>query len=293
MNAGVDQELRKSLNILGIAKGDVVLLKGDLSEVGLLGTTPRQARELVFNALWDVLGGEEQGTIITSAFTEIFPRWNLTDFVFDESAPSRSGGAITKYFLQHPAVLRSKHPTNSFVAIGKHARFLTEGHDEKARQYDPVGKVIELNGKALSLGSVADPPDFMTGHYAQQQAGLTTKTIVKYFTGVKFRQGDKVEFFRVKEVGGCSKGHYTVYADYVRSRKLKTAFFGNAYSISMPARDAFEISLRLQKENPRAFLCDDPRCFSCRATWFWNWQDWPGYYVRNFVPLVRKLLSGK
>lgn len=293
MNTGAYEQLKKSLEILGIEQGDVVLLKGDLSEIGLVGGSPKDSRELVFRVLWDAVGGEEHGTLITSAFTETFFRWHLTDFVFDQSSPSKSGGALTKYFLQHPRVFRSAHPTNSFVAIGKHARYLTEGHDETSHQYDPVGKVIALGGKALSLGTVPNPPDFMTGHYAQQQAGLTSQSILKFFTAVKYRKGAVVKTFKVSEVGGCSKGHFLVYGHYVKSRLLKTAFFGKAYSISMPAKDAFELSFNLQKKNPRDFLCDDPNCFSCRATWFWNLRDWPGYYLRNLPSIVSKLFKRK
>jgi aminoglycoside 3-N-acetyltransferase len=289
----VYEGLKKSLETLGIERGDVVLLKADLSEIGLVAGSPKASRDMVFNVLWDVLGGPAEGTLITSSFTEIFFNWQKSDYVFEASTPSKSGGAITKYFLQHPGVFRSKHPTNSFVAVGKHAPFLTEGHDETSHQYDPVGKVIELNGKALSLGTVAAPPDFMTGHYAQQEAGLTARTILKYLTGVKYKKGNEVKTFKVSEAGGCSRGHYLVYAHYVTSKKLRTAYFGKAYSISMPAKDAFEISLDLQRRNPRSFLCNDPACFSCRATWFWNWQDWPGYYFRNFIPLLRKAIQGK
>ena len=284
-------DLMRSLDILGIRTGDIVLLKGDLSEVGLVERGPKESRDAVFKALWDSVGGEEEGTLITSAFTAAFFRWNLTDFVFDEKSASKGGGAITKYFLNHPRAVRSKHPTNSFIAIGKYASKLLEGHDEKSRPYSPVGKVIELKGKALSLGTVADPPDFMTGHYAQQEAGLTKQTILKFLTAVNYKAGEQIKLFKVREVGGCARGHHIVYAEYVRSKKLRTAYFGNAYSISMNAKDSFEIALAFQKKNPRAFICDDPNCFSCRGTWFWNMRSWPLYYLRNSWRIFYKLVT--
>jgi aminoglycoside 3-N-acetyltransferase len=284
------QQLRKSLQTLGIEPGDIVLLKGDLSEVGLVARTPKESRDLIFTALWDAIGGQEQGTLVTSAFTQTFFRWNLTGFVFNEKSPSKSGGAITKYFLQHPKAVRSKHPTNSFVAIGKFASELLEGHDEHSRPYSPVGKVIALNGKVLSLGTVADPPDFMTGHYAQQEAGLTKKTLLKFLMGVKFERDGKIRVYKVKEAGGCSRGHHIVYANYVKLKKLKTAFFGSAYSISMRAKDAVEIAYAMHKENPRAFICHDQHCFSCRGTWFWNIQSWPLFYVRNSWRLIDQIV---
>jgi aminoglycoside 3-N-acetyltransferase len=285
------EELLEALNHLGIERGDVVLLKGDLSEVGLIAKTAKASRDLVFKALWQAVGGEENGTLVTSGFTNPFFRWNLTDFIFNENSPSKGGGAITKYFLEHPHVTRSKHPTNSFVALGKHSKDILSGHDEKSRPYDPVGKVIEFNGKALSLGAVAHPPDFMTGHYAQQQAGYTRGSILSFLSAIKYIKNGQTEIFRVEEVGGCSRGHYIVYAEYVRQKKLKNSYFGNAYSISMLAKEAFELSYNLQAQNPRSFLCDDPNCFSCRGSWLWNIQDWPSYYFRNSLKLLRKLFS--
>ncbi len=285
--------LKKSLIDLGIEKGDIVLLKGDLSEIGMVSTNPKSSLALVFQVLWDVLGGESEGTIITSSFTDTFFKWKMTNFVFDEKAPSRSGGAFAKYFLSHPNAVRSKHPSNSFVAIGKRAQDLVKDHNENSRQYDPVGKVIELNGKALTLGAVVQPPDFMTGHYAQQQAGYTTTSILSFLTAVRYKKGNEIKVFKVREIGGCSRGHYKVYARYVTSKKLKTAFFGSAYSISMPAQDAFEISYEMQKANPRSFLCDDPNCFSCRGSWFWNMRDWPIYYLRNGFRHVKKIINAR
>ncbi|MEX1241325.1 MAG: AAC(3) family N-acetyltransferase [Cyclobacteriaceae bacterium] len=284
------QELRQSLEILGVQSGDIILLKGDLSEVGLVGGSPKESRDLIFKVLWDAIGGEEQGTIITSAFTQAFFKWNLTDFVFDQTSPSKSGGAITKYFLQHPRSVRSEHPTNSFIALGKFASELLEGHDETSRPYSPVGKVIERNGRVLSFGTVADPPDFMTGHYAQQEAGLTTRTVLKFLTGVKYRKNDEIKVYEVKEAGGCTRGHHIVYSEYVRLRKLRTVFFGNAYSISMLAKDAFEIAYAMHKKNPRAFICKDSHCFSCRGTWFWNMRAWPMYYMRNSWRILNKMV---
>lgn len=282
------QELKNSLVALGVESGDVLLLKGDLAEIGLVASTPKESRVLIFKVLWDVLGGEESGTLVTSSFTEAFFRWNLTDFVFDEKSPSKNGGAITKYFLQHSRHVRSKHPTNSFVAIGKHAHEILKGHDETARPYDPVGKVIALNGKVLGLGTVAVSPDFMTSHYSQQQAGLTSRTILKWLTAVKYKKGEVVSVYKVKEAGGCSRGYYKTYAHYVKAKKLKSAFFGNAYSIGMRAKDAYEIARELHLQNPRNFTCDDPDCFSCRGTWFWNMREWPAFYFRNLFRLLKK-----
>ena len=67
--------LIQSLQILGLKKGDVLLLKGDLTEIGMIDSSPKASLELVFKAIWEVLGGEAEGTIITSSFTEASFIW--------------------------------------------------------------------------------------------------------------------------------------------------------------------------------------------------------------------------
>lgn len=282
--------LIQSLQILGLKKGDVLLLKGDLTEIGMIDSSPKASLELVFKAIWEVLGGEAEGTIITSSFTEASFIWQKSNMVFDLKSPSKGGGALTKYMLQHPWAIRSSHPTNSFIAIGKYAQELTSGHDENSRPYDPVGKVIEKDGLAISLGSVGNPPDFMTGHFAQQQLGHTKGSVLGLITQIRYRKNDRIKTYRVKEVGGCSKAHFKVYAKYISLKKLRVAHFGQAYSIGMSAKDAFNISYEMQRKTPRSFLCDDPDCFSCRATWLWNLIDWPRYYVRNLSRILGKTI---
>lgn len=54
-----------------------------------------------------------------------------------------------------PGSIRSDHPARSVCAWGKHAAYLTENHDLSNIFGDgsPIGKLYELNGKVLLLGT--------------------------------------------------------------------------------------------------------------------------------------------
>ncbi len=56
--SGPYRKLLESLRDLGIAEGDVVLLKGDLTEIGFIDKTPKGSRDLIFKVLWDAVGGK-------------------------------------------------------------------------------------------------------------------------------------------------------------------------------------------------------------------------------------------
>lgn len=64
-------------------------------------------------------------------------------------------GAAAEMFRQMPGSIRSDHPARSVCAWGKHAAYLTENHDLSNIFGDgsPIGKLYELNGKVLLLGT--------------------------------------------------------------------------------------------------------------------------------------------
>lgn len=69
--------------------------------------------------------------------------------------PINTMGAVAEMFRQMPGSIRSGHPARSVCAWGKHAAYLTENHDLSNIFGDgsPIGKLYELNGKVLLLGT--------------------------------------------------------------------------------------------------------------------------------------------
>lgn len=273
---------------LGINEGDTLLVRGDLSKIGKV---EGKLGETVMEALFRAVGAE--GTVIALAFTDFyfFPRLNEAN-VFDVGSPSNSG-SLAKLFLQHPHAIRSAHPVNSFVAIGKHAHEIVSYHDETSSSYQPIEKLLELGGKMMLFGCVDNSPGFTTVHWAQYKLGLAGKSLLKGITGAYYKKGDKTLLFKRTDVGGCSAGFANFYQYYVRAGKLICGHFGNSYSIAINARDAYEIECSLLQNDPKVALCNDPGCFSCRGTLLYNIKDMPLFYLRYLPKLVAKFIQKK
>lgn len=277
--------LADNMRAIGIERGDVVLVRASLLKVGRtecpLGST-------IVNALLDAVG--EEGTIMGLSFTKTFLLLRIDkDYIFDKDTPAVTGG-LARAMLEHPRAYRSKHPSNSYIAIGKHSHELLKDHDENSTCFLPIENLIQLNGKMILIGCVSESPGFTTVHLAQEKLGLSSMSILKRFTGVYYRHGKDIKLFKRRDFGGCSKGFYKFYSHYVKDQKLKCGMVGKAYSIAINARDAFEIELDLLRKDKKYALCNDTACLDCRGTWLYNKRDMLGYYLKYFPFLIKKLL---
>jgi aminoglycoside 3-N-acetyltransferase len=78
------------------------------------------------------------------------------------SEPSGTG-KITEAFRRTPGVHRSSHPFSSVCAWGRHAAYLTSGHDLDERichPDSPLARLLQLNGKIVGLGVSLGPVSF-------------------------------------------------------------------------------------------------------------------------------------
>lgn len=273
--------LKNDLQSLGIKNGDTVLVRGNLAKVG------RIKKDLFINTLLETVGKE--GTIVTLAFTKSFAFYKMNkQYIFDvDSVPTT--GALGKAFLEHPSSVRSSHPTNSFLAIGKMADFIMKDHNEEELSYTPMKKLVALNAKLLNFGIISESPGFTTVHLVQEELGLTRKSLLKNFLRVYYKaSNNEVKLFKRKDLGGCSDGFSKFYKYYMDEGKLTYGKLGKAAAIMINAQDSYNIELDLMKENPSFHFCDNPLCFTCRCTWKYDLKYLPNYLILKVISMFKK-----
>jgi aminoglycoside 3-N-acetyltransferase len=278
--------LTLDLRNLGIKEGDILFVGADLSKTGAV---EGKIKEVILQSFLNAVGTE--GTIVTNTFTKSFFLRNIDrEYVYDKNTPSYTG-ALAKLFLSHPYCIRSEHPTNSFAAIGKNAELILSDHDKTKSSYFPLQRIMELRGKHMLLGCVDDQNGLASVHLAQENLGLTKRSILSNRMGVLYREGEQINLFRRKDMGGCSRGFFKFYNQFVVNNFLLSGYYGDAYSVLIDAKASYDIVYKTLEKYPRYALCDDPDCFSCRGTWLYNKRDMPSYYFKNFYTLMKKYLS--
>ena len=276
------QDLAAALHKLGVFEGDTLLVRADLGEIGRLATKNRMD---YLNALIAAVGSE--GTIIGLSFTAGSFLKRDKKNIFDGTNKSYTG-AFANLMLTHPSAIRSMHPTNSYVAIGKNAMKIIEGHNENSGAYEPIRRLIALNGKMLLIGCVDKSPGFTTTHLAEVDLGLHKRIIAPWLTTCFYKKGKDVFLFKRIDLGSCSSTFYRFYGYYVYEKKLIQGYVGNAYTVMIDARAAYETDLKVLNKHPKITICDNPDCFLCRARRWDNLKDAPLFWLRKSVRLIKR-----
>jgi len=274
------------LRRLGVQKNDTLLLRADLSRIGR--TEFRLSRNFI-DVLVEAVG--PRGTISTLTFTKTYAVSAIpADKAFDVDTPSNSG-SLAKLFLRHRDVIRSRHPSSSFAAIGPNAEYICAEHTPDAPPYLPIERLMELDGIMIVMGCIDSSPGFTTVHWAQHQLGLAQQSTRSNRNGVYYNDGDQLHLHQVTAPGGCSNGFWKFYSAYAHAQSLYGGYVGDAYSLAIRARTAYQIDRKILELNPKFALCDDPDCWKCRATWRYNRAEMIWFHLRQKSAKLMRMLG--
>jgi len=248
-------DLRK----IGLHEGDHVAVSVSFKSLGRVQGGP----EGFIDALLEAVGSD--GTLMMNTYTNFFTlteiRLGRTDYVYDAGETRCYTGIISEKLRLRDDTVRSRHPTMSNAAIGRHAHFLLDDHDETADSFLPYSKLAEVNGKYLAVGIGDNLKGFR--HHAQQQAGLLTIVPWKRAVLHKDRQG-RINTFILKDRGGCPTRLPDLVKDLKEKGIVREGKIGMAQSIIVPAKESIERMSSLLKADPTLNLCDKPLCLWCR-----------------------------
>lgn len=247
------------LRSIGVETGDHLAVGLSFKSIGYVNGGP----EAFIDALIEAVGSK--GTLMMNAFTEFFYLTELrsgwVDYIYDFRSTKVNTGIVPETLRQRAEALRSRHPTNSIVAIGKFADYLTQGHDEYSNAYLPYSKLAEIEGKYLAIGIGERLVGFR--HQAQYAAGLLTK--VPWKRAVKYRDANgEIGTFIYSDRGGCIRNLPKLVL-YLRSEGLvREGKIGMANALLVPAKESLEIMTMKLKTNPEINICDYIFCYWCR-----------------------------
>lgn len=263
--------LTEALAAAGVKKGDVLLVHSSQSRAGYFAGGP----EALINGVLDAVGPE--GTALFPTFTRPYiylgsslnRGWNYRPY--DPNDPSQIWtGAVPRTLLEkYPGAKRSRHVTHSWAGLGPQAEFCVRDHgpdDPPGSENSPMGKVLELGGKVVYIGSGLAPSTFL--HY------LETVCRSAFLEPAVCRVKDPDGSLRTVFIDRHLPGH----RDFYRPDAENCKFFQRAVQAGLHIAEVpfglrkvhvielksfYEIGMKLMKEDPRVLLCDNPECMFC------------------------------
>jgi aminoglycoside 3-N-acetyltransferase len=146
-----ENEFRETLTgQLGIKNGSTVFIHSSIDSLNIEFDTLR-----LLEILLETVGSE--GTLVFPCwhFTYRAEEYLLSGKVFDVKRSPSALGMLSEIARRYPGAQRSFHPTNSIVAIGKHAKAITETHHldiYPCGEMSPYYKLMELGGFIAGIG---------------------------------------------------------------------------------------------------------------------------------------------
>ena len=146
------ERIVSDLKKLGLKEGDNVLLHSSLKSMGFV----EGGAKTVIQAIIEVVSSS--GTLIVPTYSgagTMYGTCQAKDYVFDPRSSSTELGSIPVTFLRLFNKHRSIHPTHSVSAVGKNAKFITEGHHTAVSTYgtdSPWDRLMKIDGKLMGLG---------------------------------------------------------------------------------------------------------------------------------------------
>ena len=141
------KRLIRDLDAIGVQRGDTLAVGLSFKSIGSLDGGPKA----LIDALLEAVGPD--GTLMMNTYSEYFYRAEVeqgwVDHVFHVGSTRANTGIVPETFRQRTESVRSRHPTHSVAAAGRHADYLTRGHDEDADAYLPYARLAETGGKYL------------------------------------------------------------------------------------------------------------------------------------------------
>ncbi len=230
----------------------------------------------------------DEGTIVMAAYTKSFLKFKKNNNIVFDTRTKTISGARAQAFLNDDRAVRSTHPTNSYVGLGKHATEILNAHTPHSESYSVMGEINKRDGKYLMIGTLDSENCPITMHYAQELLGHTLQHPQKNLFQSYYKSTEgSVKFFTRRDYGGCAKGGYKLYDDLKKQNAVTFGNIGCAESALMLGTTSTEIIKAALKKNRKIILCANKNCVSCYGNFANNGLGIIPFYMRYVLKLKK------
>lgn len=277
------EQLISQIRALGIGEGHLLHLKVSLKSLGPV----EGGAQTLLDAFLEVVG--PSGTLVVDAFSQSFklPMSQAESNYISDSHSKAYTGYFNQIFIQHPSMVRSRHPVQRFAAIGAFAHELMDNHTPFSPAYDVLERLARKGARNVNVGE--NIIGVGTTHVAIEETMLRKHNPPM---GVNYLDVDgEVKFFRVNWMGGCSRGCVKYVPEYERLGLVTRGSVGYATAMVTDMHGTLAVDRQMIARDPSSFFCDDPTCKDCQLRWDHSTGNWLSVKWLSLVAIVKKWMK--
>lgn len=243
--SGQDVEVHASLSSFGIVKGGAGTIVAALATVCRTVLVPTFTFEHC-QVVTPPANDRPRQNALNYAEEDAEQRLPQTlpiDLLASPSCIDQDMGVIPRNLLRHPAAVRSRHPFQSFAAIGAHADLYLEEHPDEDPLL-PLKKLCQHEGVVLLIGCGLDSCTAV--HLAEELAGR--KPFIRWYLSSD-------GMVRRVVLNSCSDGFVNLTKSV--SHLSTSVTVGNSTLVSYPMKAFVEACANRIAADPAITLCDE------------------------------------
>jgi aminoglycoside 3-N-acetyltransferase len=250
--------IKNQLLALGLKKGDLISLSVSFKKLRRINEGPKK----IIDCILEIIGSD--GSLIAPAYTKAYPIWAVYAGLkpeFDVKNTKSYTGGLAEILMNEYHAIRSTHPTNSMVGIGRFAKKILSEHKPTSGAYSPYSKLAANNGFLLNIGI----GDSLVGlrHEAQSICGLLR--IYQCRRAVKYRtQNGDIKIFRRHDTGGCVKKMNNITNEMRKLNLINDGVVADSDALFVNASIALNFIVDKLSSKPELYLCEEHNCLFCR-----------------------------
>ncbi len=243
--------ISSTLKHLGVLPNEIVMIHGDAGAAAQFTNLPlnQRVQELIRQIIEYF---SPEGTVIVPTFSYSFTK----NENFDVNNTPSEIGQFSETFRRFPFIRRSNHPIFSVAGTGKYfEKFESSRIDDCFGEGTVFDLLYKLNGKIICLGCDFNRATFI--HYIEQSFGVDYRYL-KNFSGCIINNNNKERLTTSYYVRNLEV-NFELDLNFIKNEllvqeKLLTSMFGRFQVLAIKAKDFFNYSFKLLKNDPYIFI---------------------------------------
>lgn len=270
--------IKDDLIKLGVRYGDTIFLRVSYRSIGKIEGGPKT----FIDAIMELVG--EEGTVLLTAFPTRYNNklklFHIHNVVDSNKRPHSNTGVMSNIAMTYPGAFLSYRVDFPFVAIGKHAKYLTENHSYDKNGYWILEEAIyKYDCKCLRIGG---EPFIGTTHMSlshvlkekgEYQMSPRYGLFVRDSNGITWRENNNVIF--------CPTALKNYLPEIMDDIKINEGKVGEGYAIITNMKKSMELEQSILRNDISKILCDKPDCWICRKSFSFSTTNQIKFFINK------------